>query len=119
MKSVSVVTYGRPTSPGSSYSLVEVARHFATGWSTAVACVAEHTWLESDSDGNLIVLTQNVAGMSEDDRRRLEVTGEFRLGEMVNKIQVVDVDASPNAVVIPKAFLGTVSSYLLFGHQPD
>ncbi|KAL8868131.1 MAG: hypothetical protein Q9174_005194 [Haloplaca sp. 1 TL-2023] len=117
MKSVSIVAYGRPTSPGGSYSLLEVARHFATGWCTAVACVAENTWLESDSDGNLIVLTQNVGGMSEDDRRRLEVTGEFRLGEMVNKIQVVDVDASPNAVVTPKAFLGTVDgSMYLFGN---
>ncbi|KAL8777472.1 MAG: hypothetical protein Q9194_002538 [Teloschistes cf. exilis] len=108
MKSVSVVTYSRPTHAGGSHSLVEVARHFATAWSTAVCHVDDHTWLESDAEGNLMVLAQNVAGVSADDRRRLDVVGEMRLGEMVNKIQKVDVEESGNAVVVPKAFMGTV-----------
>ncbi|KAL8703023.1 MAG: hypothetical protein Q9201_003799 [Fulgogasparrea decipioides] len=108
MKSVSVVTYARPTHPGGSHSLVEVARHFSTAWSTAVAYVDDYTWLESDAEGNLMVLKQNVAGVSADDRRRLEVVGEIRLGEMVNKIQRVEVEESANAVVVPRAFMGTV-----------
>lgn len=109
MKSVSVVTYSRPTHPGGSHSLVEVARHFATAWGTAVCHVDDHTWLESDAEGNLMVLTQNLAGVNADDRRRLGVVAEMRLGEMVNKIQKVEVEGSGNAVVVPKAFMGTVS----------
>ncbi|KAL8666277.1 MAG: hypothetical protein Q9202_001546 [Teloschistes flavicans] len=108
MKSVSVVTYSRPTHPGGSHSLVEVARHFATAWGTAVCHVDDHTWLESDAEGNLMVLTQNLAGVNADDRRRLGVVAEMRLGEMVNKIQKVEVEGSGNAVVVPKAFMGTV-----------
>ncbi|KAL8690777.1 MAG: hypothetical protein Q9218_003851 [Villophora microphyllina] len=108
MKSVSVITYSRPTHPGGSHSLVEIARHFSTAWSTAVCNVDDQTWLESDAEGNLMVLKQNVAGVNADDRRRLQVESEMRLGEMVNKIQRVEVEESGNAVVVPKAFLGTV-----------
>ncbi|KAL8712947.1 MAG: hypothetical protein Q9220_002805 [cf. Caloplaca sp. 1 TL-2023] len=108
MKSLSVVTYARPTHPGGSYSLVETARHFQTAWSTAVACIDDHTWLESDAEGNLMVLNQDMAGVTDDDRRRLRVVGEIRLGEMVNKIQRVEVEESGNALVSPRAFMGTV-----------
>lgn len=108
MKSVSIVTYTRPTHPGGSHSLVEVARHFQTAWATAVAHVDEHTWLESDAEGNLMVLKQNVAGVTADDRRRLEVVSEIRLGEMVNRIRTVEVEQSGTAVVVPKAFMATV-----------
>ncbi|KAL9012768.1 MAG: hypothetical protein Q9173_002493 [Seirophora scorigena] len=108
MKSVSVLSYTRPTHPGGSHSLVEVARHFQTAWATAVAHVDEHTLLESDAEGNLMVLKQNVAGVTADDRRRLEVVSEIRLGEMVNRIRTVEVEQSGTAVVVPKAFMATV-----------
>lgn len=69
-----------------------------------------------------MVLRQNVAGVTADDKRRLEIVGEIRLGEMVNRIRRVEVEESPNAVVVPKAFMGTVSAknfspfFLLFEH---
>ncbi|KAL8941240.1 MAG: hypothetical protein Q9216_002373 [Gyalolechia sp. 2 TL-2023] len=108
MKSVSVVRYSVPSHPGGSHSLNEVARHFQTAWATAVEYVDNYTWLESDAEGNLMVLRQNVAGVTADDKRRLEIVGEIRLGEMVNRIRRVEVEESPNAVVVPKAFMGTV-----------
>ncbi|KAL8677777.1 MAG: hypothetical protein Q9186_005836 [Xanthomendoza sp. 1 TL-2023] len=108
MKSVSVVSYTRPTSPGSSHTLIETARHFQTVWATAVAHVDEHTWLESDAEGNLMVLKQNVGGMTSDDQRQLQTISEIRLGEMVNRIQKVEVESSSSAVVVPRAFMGTV-----------
>ncbi|KAL8940928.1 MAG: hypothetical protein Q9211_002047 [Gyalolechia sp. 1 TL-2023] len=108
MKSVSVVRYIAPSHPGGSHLLNEVARHFQTAWATAVEYVDSYTWLESDAEGNLMVLRQNVAGVTADDKRRLEVVGEIRLGEMVNRIRRVEVEESPNAVVVPKAFMGTV-----------
>lgn len=107
MKSVSVLEYVRGTN-GLPDTLSETARNFQTSWATAVAQVADNTFLESDAEGNLTVLHRNVNGVTEEDRRRMEVMCEMRLGEMVNRIRVFDVLTSPNAVVIPKAFLATV-----------
>ena len=109
MKSVSVIEYIRGTE-GLDDMLQETARHFQTAWSTAVAHVADETILESDAEGNLLVLHRNISGVTAEDRRRLEVTSEIHLGEMVNRIRSFEVPASKNAAVVPKAFLATVSS---------
>lgn len=108
MKSVSVVQY-KSGQAGMPDSLEEVARHFQTAWGTAVAHVDQNTFLESDAEGNLMVLFQDIHGVTAEDRRRLQVTSEIRLGEMVNRIRRIDVPTSPDAVVIPRAFLATVS----------
>ncbi|EEH42058.1 DNA damage-binding protein 1a [Paracoccidioides lutzii Pb01] len=121
MKSVSIIEFkqGENDQPD---SLTEVARHFQTLWSTAVAPIAENMFLESDAEGNLVVLNQNVNGVTDDDKRRLEVTSEILLGEMVNRIRPVSIQGSlpatgpREAVISPKAFLGTVEgSIYLFG----
>lgn len=107
MKSVSVVEFNRGTE-GLPDTLEEKARHFQTAWGTAVAHVDTDTLLESDAEGNLMVLHQNTSGVTSEDRRRLEVTSEIRLGEMVNRIRSFEFPTLANATVIPKAFLGTV-----------
>lgn len=108
MKSVSIVEYERGEA-GLPDKLTETARHFQTAWATAVAQVEENSYLESDAEGNLMVLHRNTNGVTDDDKRRLEVTSEIRLGEMVNRIRTFNVPTSANAVVVPKAFLATVS----------
>ncbi|CAK4031446.1 DNA damage-binding 1 [Lecanosticta acicola] len=107
MKSMSLVEY-MPGRQGLPDTLSEVARHFDTLWGTAVANVAENTYLESDAEGNLVVLQHDVNGFSEEDRKRLRVTSEMLLGEMVNRIRPIDVTPTPGAIVIPRAFLATV-----------
>lgn len=107
MKSLSIVRYTKGAG-GLPDSLEEVARHYETTWGTAVAHVDDHTYLESDAEGNLIVLNQETAGFSDDDRRRLRVTSDIHLGEMVNRIRRIDVQPSPGAIVVPRAFLATV-----------
>ena len=116
MKSLSIVEYSRGDFVRSGKeredempdSLKEVARHFQTTWATSVAQVAEDTYLESDAEGNLMVLHQNRNGVTEDDQRRLEITSEMLLGEMVNRIRSIHVPVQAEAVVIPRAFLATV-----------
>jgi len=107
MKSVSLVEYtqGRAGLPD---TLSEVSRHYETMWGTAIANVADNTYLEADAEGNLIVLQRDVASYSDDDKRRLRVTSELLLGEMVNRIRRIDVQPTANATVIPRAFLATV-----------
>jgi DNA damage-binding protein 1 len=107
MKSVCVVRY-KEGEQGLPDSLTEVSRHFQTVWSTGVACVGENTFLESDAEGNVIVLSRNVNGATEEDQRRLEVTSEISLGEMVNRIRPVNIQQLASVTVTPRAFLGTV-----------
>ena len=59
-----------------------------------------------------MVLKANPEGVTIEDQRRLQLTSEFNLGEMINKIRTISVDSSPNAMIIPRAFLGTVSHLL-------
>jgi DNA damage-binding protein 1 len=108
MKSLVVVEYTKGET-GLPDKLIEVARHFQITWATAVAEVDTNTYLESDAEGNLMVLMRDPNGVTEDDRRRLNVSSEMLLGEMVNKIRRIDVLTAPDAVVVPRAFIGTVS----------
>ncbi|KAI0116904.1 mono-functional DNA-alkylating methyl methanesulfonate N-term-domain-containing protein [Daldinia grandis] len=115
MKSMTLVEY-IPPADDQAAKLVEVSRHYQAFWSTAVCHVDQESWLESDAQGNLLVLRRNLAGVTIEDKRRMEVTSEINLGEMVNKMRKVVVDASENAVVVPRAFLGTVEGGVyLFG----
>ncbi|KAI0890281.1 mono-functional DNA-alkylating methyl methanesulfonate N-term-domain-containing protein [Annulohypoxylon maeteangense] len=115
MKSMTLIEYVPPTD-GQGAKLVEVARHYQSVWSTAVCHIDQESWLESDTQGNLLVLRQNLAGVTLEDKRRMEVTSEINLGEMVNKIRKVTVDASESAIITPHAFLGTVEGGVyLFG----
>ena len=115
MKSVSVLRYRRGRE-GKPDSLTEIARHFSTIWATAVALVDEDTYLESDHEGNLLVLKQDVKGVTEEDRRRLTVTSEIFLGDQVNKIQRIDVPTITDSAVVPRAFLATVILFLPVCH---
>jgi len=107
MKSLSLVQYkaGRGGLPD---TLEEIARHYETTWATAVAQIDDSSYLEADAEGNLIVLNHEATSFSDEDRRRLRVTSEILLGEMVNRIRRIDVQPTPDAVVIPRAFLATV-----------
>jgi DNA damage-binding protein 1 len=110
MKSISVVEYSDSSMSSMTDGMKEVARHFQTVWTTAVVDIAENTYLVSDAEGNLIVLRRNINGVTAEDQRRLEVTSEMLLGEMVNRIRPVNIPQTSSVVVTPKAFLGTVSS---------
>jgi DNA damage-binding protein 1 len=83
MKSLTVVELQQKDG---KFSLKEAARHFATVWSSAMTSIGDHQWLLADTEGNLCTLRREVNGPTADDRKRLQVTGTYRLGEMVNKI---------------------------------
>lgn len=109
MKSMTLVEFiPGDAAENQSPKLVECARHFQSGWATAICHVEDNSWLEADAEGNLLVLRRNTEGVTADDRRRLEVTSEINLGEQVNRIRKINVETSPNATIIPRAFLGTV-----------
>jgi DNA damage-binding protein 1 len=110
MKSAVVIEYKRGET-GLPDTLSEVARHFQTTWATAIAEIDQGCWLESDAEGNLLVLNRELKGVTEDDQRRLTVSSEMLLGEMVNRIRPIDVATAGDAVVAPRAFMATVSRF--------
>ncbi|KAK2809674.1 hypothetical protein FQN49_008597 [Arthroderma sp. PD_2] len=116
MKSVSLVQYKPAEDDTRSNEIQEIARHYQSFWTTAVAPIAEDAYLTGDAEGNLIVLHRNVTGVTESDRKRLQATSEIRLGEMVNRIHPITVQALPNAAISARALLATVDgSIYLFG----
>ena len=107
MKSLSLIRYDQGKN-GEPDSLLEVGRHYQTVWSTAVASLDDETFLLSDAEGNLIVLSSNKEGVTTQDKHRLVATSEISLGQMVNRIRPVDIPHLASVAVTPRAFMGTV-----------
>lgn len=107
MQSVSLVEF-TPPKDGEPARLQEKARHNQAIWATCASYIGEEQWLESDAQGNLVVLKQNVEAPTEHERARLQITSEMNLGEQINMIRRLNVAPSDNAVVSPKAFLASV-----------
>jgi DNA damage-binding protein 1 len=143
MKSLSILQVdSKDKDSPTGYNLVEISRHFATLWSSATAAIMENEWVVADMEGNLITLRQIQDGTGPSGyNRRLETTGEFHLGEVVNKI--VALSAAPRQsreswskvsndpeqikklpregpVVTPRAFIATIegSIYMLATINP-
>lgn len=108
MKSLCLIKYQQGTA-GEPDKLLEVGRHYQTVWGTAVACVGDETFLQSDAEGNLIVLSRNMNGVTAQDKHRLVPTSEISLGEMVNRIRPVNIPHLSSVTVTPRAFMATVS----------
>ena len=107
MKSVSLLSYTRGRD-GLKDELTEFARHYSTVWSTALTHISgTDDYLLSDDQSNLLVLHQNKQGVTKSDQRRLEITSELHLGELVNKIQPIPASITSSSAVSPKAFLAT------------
>jgi DNA damage-binding protein 1 len=110
MKSISLIEF-IPGTDGNAAMMTERARHYQSAWATAVCHVEGQSWLETDAQGNLMVLRRNPDGPTLEDQRRMEMTSEMNLGEMVNSVRKVSVETMPSAMIAPKAFIGTVSHY--------
>ncbi|KAK6828058.1 hypothetical protein PG987_011399 [Apiospora arundinis] len=118
-KSMSLVKFTPPVDDEPA-KLEELGRHYQGSWATSICHIEGESWLESDSQGNLMVLRRDSSGVTEEDKKSMKITSEFSLGDMVNKIRKVTVDASEKAIVVPRAFLGTVEGGIyLFGTMTE
>jgi DNA damage-binding protein 1 len=79
-------------------ALEEIARDFNPNWTTACEMLNDNVYLAAENFHNLFCLRRNHA-MSEEFRCRLDTTGEYHLGEQVNKFMsgslVMPVTSSP------------------------
>ncbi|KOS23285.1 DNA damage-binding protein 1 [Escovopsis weberi] len=105
-----------PPAEGTAAKLEERARHFQQGWVTSVCALEDERWMEADAQGNISLLRRNAAAPTENDQRRLEVTSRFNVGEQINRIRRIYAPPNENAVVSPRALLGSVEGTLyLYG----
>lgn len=107
MKSVCLVKFV-PGKDGTQDKLEEIGRHYQTVWSTSVASIDENTLLLAEAQGNVIVLSRNVQGVTDQDKHRLIPTSEIALGEMVNRIRPIQIPQLTSVTVTPRAFMATV-----------
>ena len=110
MKSLSVLQVG----PNGS-SLVELARDSSANWMSSVAFIDDDTYVGAENSLNLFVARKKADAATDDERGRLEIVGEYHVGEFVNRfrpgslaMQVADSAAAP----IPTLLFGTVNGVL-------
>jgi DNA damage-binding protein 1 len=111
MQSLTLVEF-TPPQDGKKAKLEEKARHYQQAWTTSISALDDSRWLEADAQGNIIVLRQNLEAPTEQDRSQLQVISELNIGEQINRIRKLQVAPGENAIVVPKAFLGSVSLQL-------
>ncbi|KAL7819855.1 mono-functional DNA-alkylating methyl methanesulfonate N-term domain-containing protein [Trichoderma gracile] len=115
MQSLTLIEF-TPPQDGKKAKLEEKARHYQQAWTTSVCALDETRWLEADAQGNVIVLRQRQEAPTEQDRSQLEIISELNIGEQINRIRKLQVAPGENAVVVPKAFLGSIEGTLyLYG----
>jgi len=65
----------------------ERARDANSTWMTAVEMLDDDTFLGAENEHNLFVLRKNGEASTDEERQRLDIVGEFHLGEFVNRFR--------------------------------
>jgi DNA damage-binding protein 1 len=80
MESVLVLLY-------SDGAIEQVAKDYNANWMTSVGLIDQDTYLGAEIGYNLFTLKRNAGAATAEERRKLEVMGEFHLGEFVNRFR--------------------------------
>jgi DNA damage-binding protein 1 len=93
----------------------ERARDYNANWMTAVEILDDDTYLGAENSFNLFTVRKNSDAATDEERGRLEVVGEYHLGEFVNRfrhgslvMRLPDTEASQ----IPTVIFGTVNGVI-------
>lgn len=82
MKSISLLIY-KPEEG----AIEERARDFNANWMTAIEILDDETYLGAENSFNLFTVRKNNDAPTDEERNRLEVVGEYHLGEFVNRFR--------------------------------
>jgi DNA damage-binding protein 1 len=80
MESVTVLLY-------TDGVIEQVAKDFNSNWMTSVGMIDQDTYLGTETGYNLFTLKRNAGASTPEERRKLEVMGEYHLGEFVNRFK--------------------------------
>lgn len=95
--------------------IVERARDHNAIWMTAVEILDDDTYLGADNCFNLFTVKKNTEATTDDERSRMEVVGEYHVGEFVNRFRHGSlVMRLPDSEIgqIPTVIFGTVDGVI-------
>ncbi|KAL6500624.1 DNA damage-binding protein 1a [Orobanche hederae] len=110
MKSISLLIYKNEEG-----AIEERARDYNANWMSAVEILDDDIYLGTENNYNLFTVRKNSEGTSDEERGRLEVVGEYHLGEFVNRFRHGSlVMRLPDSDVgqIPTVIFGTVNGVI-------
>jgi len=76
-------------------------RDYNPNWMTAVEILDDDTYIGAENSFNLFTLRKNSDAATDEERRRLEVVGEFHLGEFVNRFRHGTCQLPPEVISTP------------------
>ncbi|KAM0860241.1 hypothetical protein ACQ4PT_046665 [Festuca glaucescens] len=80
MKSISLLVYKHEES-----AIGELARDYNPNWMTAVEMINDDIYVGAENSYNLFTVRKNSDAATDEERGRLEVVGEYHLGEFVSR----------------------------------
>ncbi|KAM0880962.1 hypothetical protein ACQ4PT_033240 [Festuca glaucescens] len=80
MKSISLLVYKHEES-----AMEELARDYNPNWMTAVEMIDDDIYIGAENSYNLFTVRKNSDAATDEERGRLQVVGEYHLGEFVNR----------------------------------
>uniref|UniRef100_A0A5B7BQC4 DNA damage-binding protein 1 n=1 Tax=Davidia involucrata TaxID=16924 RepID=A0A5B7BQC4_DAVIN len=110
MKSFSLLIYKHEEG-----AIEERARDYNANWMSAVEILDDDVYLGAENNFNLFTVRKNSEGATDEERGRLEVVGEYHLGEFVNRFRHGSlVMRLPDSDVgqIPTVIFGTVNGVI-------
>eukprot|EP00850_Spirogloea_muscicola_P009452 SM000053S17409 [mRNA] locus=s53:248703:257116:+ [translate_table: standard] len=110
MKSISLLIY-KPEEG----AIEEIARDYNPDWMTSVHILDDDTYLGAENNFNLFTVRKNSDAATDEERSRLEVVGEYHLGEFVNCFRsgsLVMRLADSESPQIPTTIFGTVNGVI-------
>ncbi|XP_010445239.1 PREDICTED: DNA damage-binding protein 1b-like [Camelina sativa] len=82
MKSISLLIYKHEEG-----AIEERARDYNANWMSAVEILDDDIYLGADNCFNLFTVKKNNEGATDEERARMEVVGEYHIGEFVNRFR--------------------------------
>ncbi|KAM2703176.1 hypothetical protein EV2_004801 [Malus domestica] len=110
MKSISLLMYKHEEG-----AIEERARDYNANWMSAVEILDDDVYIGAENFVNLFTVRKNSEGATDEERGRLEVVGEYHLGEFVNRFRHGSlVMRLPDSDVgqIPTVIFGTVNGVI-------
>eukprot|EP01095_Lingulamoeba_sp_RSL-Kostka_P008847 TRINITY_DN3000_c0_g1_i1.p1 TRINITY_DN3000_c0_g1~~TRINITY_DN3000_c0_g1_i1.p1 ORF type:complete len:376 (+),score=118.17 TRINITY_DN3000_c0_g1_i1:2-1129(+) len=68
-------------------TIEEIARDFEPNWMNAVEVIDDDTFIGSENFNNIFTTKKNTDAISDEERGKLQVVGQYHLGEFVNRFR--------------------------------
>ncbi|GMN54597.1 hypothetical protein TIFTF001_023722 [Ficus carica] len=110
MKSISLLIYKHEEG-----AIEERARDYNANWMSAVEILDDDIYLGAENSFNIFTVRKNSEGATDEERGRLDVVGEYHLGEFINRFRHGSlVMRLPDSDVgqIPTAIFGSVNGVI-------